>query len=183
MFVFFFRPQTPLEFVQPFVQSDLDLQVRVITANKQLTPLKADITQVDPVAVGSMVQLETQLGEQLCGVVRYCGEVPGRTGRWVGVEMEEEIRGGGNGWAQVTCREDCHITSVTARTVTSLMSTNRLSRHGERYFVTANLEQFIFVANWSLTGILWRCDFLHSVVILMLSLHFVRSMQAFLELS
>ena len=63
-----------------------------------------------------MVQLETQLGEQLCGVVRYCGEVPGRTGRWVGVEMEEEIRGGGNGWAQVNCREDCHITLVTART-------------------------------------------------------------------
>ena len=41
-----------------------------------------------------MVQLETQHGEQLCGVVRYCGDVPGRAGRWVGVEMEEEIRGG-----------------------------------------------------------------------------------------
>ena len=60
-------------------------------------------------AVGSMVQLETQHGEQLCGVVRYCGDVPGRTGRWVGVEMEEEIRGGGNGWAQV----NCHLTSVS----------------------------------------------------------------------
>ena len=48
-----------------------------------------------------MVQLETQHGEQLCGVVRYCGDSPGRPGRWVGVEMEEEIRGGSNGWAQV----------------------------------------------------------------------------------
>ena len=154
----FFRPQSPLEFVQPFIQSE---QVRKFF-NKHLAGLKADTTQVDQVAVGSMVQLETQHGEQLCGVVRYCGDVPGRVGRWVGVEMEEEIRGGGNGWAQVT---NCQLTSVSATTVTSLMSTNRLSRHGDRYFLTANLEQFIFVANWSLAGILWRCDFLHSDVI------------------
>ena len=96
--------------------------MRVITANKQLAPLTADTTQVDPVAVGSMVQLETQLGEQLCGVVRYCGEVPGRAGRWVGVEMEEEIRGGGNGWAQVTAREEKTVTSPQSPLEQSLLS-------------------------------------------------------------
>ena len=48
-----------------------------------------------------MVQLETDTGDKMCGVVRYCGDFPGRPGHWVGVEMEEEIRGGGNGWVQV----------------------------------------------------------------------------------
>ena len=51
--------------------------------------------------MGSMVQLETRDGEQMCGVVRYCGDIPGRSGRWAGVEMEEEVRGGSNGWTQV----------------------------------------------------------------------------------
>jgi len=73
------RPESPHEFVQPCSEQDLDLQV---------------------IAVGSMVQLETQHGEELCGVVRYCGDSPARPGRWVGVEMEEEIRGGTNGWVQ-----------------------------------------------------------------------------------
>ena len=62
-----------------------------------------------------MVQLETQHGEQLCGVVRYCGDVPGRAGRWVGVEMEEEIRGGGNGWAQVTVTSPLSALSTRIR--------------------------------------------------------------------
>lgn len=79
------------------------------------------------VAEGSMVQLETQHGEELCGVVRYCGHIPGRQGRWVGVEMEEEIRGGSNGWAQVKS-PNCRVVSVSYRTVTSFMSTKRLSR-------------------------------------------------------
>ena len=52
------------------------------------------------VVVGSMVQLETQQGEQMFGVVKYIGDVPG-PGRWAGVEMEEEVRGGNNGWVQV----------------------------------------------------------------------------------
>jgi len=52
------------------------------------------------VGVGSMVQLETQQGEQLFGVVRYIGDVPGQGGRWAGVEMEEEVRGGTSGWVQ-----------------------------------------------------------------------------------
>eukprot|EP00092_Neocalanus_flemingeri_P002451 GFUD01002621.1.p1 GENE.GFUD01002621.1~~GFUD01002621.1.p1 ORF type:complete len:843 (+),score=248.73 GFUD01002621.1:275-2530(+) len=52
------------------------------------------------VGVGSMVQLETQQGEQLFGVVKYIGDVPGQGGRWAGVEMEEELRGGNNGWMQ-----------------------------------------------------------------------------------
>ena len=54
------------------------------------------------VGVGSMVQLETQQGEQLFGVVRYIGDVHGQGGRWAGVEMEEEVRGGNNGWMQVS---------------------------------------------------------------------------------
>ena len=57
-----------------------------------------------------MVQLETVTGDKMCGVVRYCGEWPGaghtNTGpahaRWCGVELEEEIRGGGHGWVQVS---------------------------------------------------------------------------------
>lgn len=54
-----------------------------------------------------MVQLETVTGDKMCGVVRYCGEWPGHTNngpthaRWCGVELEEEIRGGGHGWVQV----------------------------------------------------------------------------------
>ena len=48
-----------------------------------------------------MVQLETDTGDKMCGVVRYCGDFPGRPGHWVGVEMEEELRGGCNGWVQV----------------------------------------------------------------------------------
>jgi len=51
------------------------------------------------VVVGSMVQLETQQGEQMFGVVKYIGDAPG-PGRWAGVEMEDEVRGGNNGWAQ-----------------------------------------------------------------------------------
>ena len=62
------------------------------------------------VALGSMVQLETVTGDKMCGVVRYCGDWPGvghtSTGpvhaRWCGVELEEEIRGGGHGWVQVS---------------------------------------------------------------------------------
>lgn len=46
-----------------------------------------------------MVQLETQQGEQMFGVVKYIGDVPG-PGRWAGVEMEDEVRGGNNGWLQ-----------------------------------------------------------------------------------
>lgn len=61
----------------------------------------AYIAEVQVIAVGSMVQLETRDGEQMCGVVRYCGDIPGRSGRWAGVEMEEEVRGGSNGWTQV----------------------------------------------------------------------------------
>ena len=53
------------------------------------------------VVVGSMVQLETQQGEQMFGVVKYIGDVPG-PGRWAGVEMEDEVRGGNNGWLQVS---------------------------------------------------------------------------------
>ena len=49
-----------------------------------------------------MVQLETQQGEQLFGVVRYIGDAPGQGGRWAGVEMEDEVRGGNNGWIQVS---------------------------------------------------------------------------------
>ena len=55
-----------------------------------------------------MVQLETVTGDKMCGVVRYCGEWPGHTNngpthaRWCGVELEEEIRGGGHGWVQVS---------------------------------------------------------------------------------
>ena len=52
-----------------------------------------------------MVQLETVTGDKMCGVVRYCGEWPGPgpgTSRWCGVELEEEIRGGGHGWVQVS---------------------------------------------------------------------------------
>ena len=57
------------------------------------------------VAVGSMVQLETVTGDKMCGVVRYCGDIPPRPGAWVGVEMEEEVRGGYNGWVEVSCQE------------------------------------------------------------------------------
>jgi len=52
------------------------------------------------VAVGSMVQLETEAGDKMCGVVRYCGDYPQRPGHWVGVELEDEVRGGSNGWTQ-----------------------------------------------------------------------------------
>ena len=67
----------PFEFVEP-LREDIDVEV----------------------VVGSMVQLETQQGEKLFGVVKYIGDVPG-PGRWAGVEMEEEVRGGNNGWIQV----------------------------------------------------------------------------------
>ena len=53
------------------------------------------------VVVGSMVQLETVTGDKMCGVVRYMGDIPPRPGHWVGVEMEEEVRGGHNGWMEV----------------------------------------------------------------------------------
>lgn len=66
----------PLEFVEP-LREDIDVEV----------------------VVGSMVQLETQQGDKLFGVVKYIGDVPG-PGRWAGVEMEEEVRGGNNGWIQ-----------------------------------------------------------------------------------
>ena len=46
-------------------------------------------------AVGSMVQLETATGAAVCGLVRYKGPDT------LGVELEEEVRGGGSGWAQV----------------------------------------------------------------------------------
>ena len=92
-----FRPQSPLEFVKPFTEQESDFQVGEYNDKTDVD----DITEVQVIAVGSMVQLETQHGEQLCGVVRYCGDIPGRTGRWAGVEMEEEVRGGSNGWAQV----------------------------------------------------------------------------------
>ena len=42
------------------------------------------------------------------GSRRYCGEWPGNTNngtahaRWCGVELEEDIRGGGHGWVQVS---------------------------------------------------------------------------------
>ena len=52
-----------------------------------------------------MVQLETVTGDKMCGVVRYCGDIPPRPGAWVGVEMEEEVRGGYNGWVEVSCQE------------------------------------------------------------------------------
>ena len=48
-----------------------------------------------------MVQLETEAGDKMCGVVRYCGDYPQRPGHWVGVELEDEVRGGSNGWTQV----------------------------------------------------------------------------------
>lgn len=77
-----FRPASaqsaspPLDFVEPW-RGDCDTDV----------------------VVGSMVQLETQQGEQMFGVVKYIGDVPG-PGRWAGVEMEDEVRGGNNGWLQ-----------------------------------------------------------------------------------
>ena len=49
----------------------------------------------EAVAVGSMVQLETATGAAVCGLVRYKGPDT------LGVELEEEVRGGGSGWAQV----------------------------------------------------------------------------------
>ena len=64
-----------------------------------------------------MVQLETDTGDKMCGVVRYCGDFPGRPGHWVGVEMEEEIRGGCNGWVQV-------INSVQHLLISCLHQTN-----------------------------------------------------------
>ena len=63
-----------------------------------------------------MVQLEAVTGDKMCGVVRYCGEWPGHSNngpahaQWCGVELEEEIRGGGHGWVQVSItpiEEDC----------------------------------------------------------------------------
>ena len=55
------------------------------------------------VVEGSMVQLETVQGDRLAGVVRYTGPVPGRQGTaWAGVELEEEVRGGGSGWIQAS---------------------------------------------------------------------------------
>ena len=41
-----------------------------------------------------MVQLRSAEGEHLFGVVRYVGEAPGAAGRWAGVEMEGELKGG-----------------------------------------------------------------------------------------
>ena len=67
------------------------------------------------VAVGSMVQLETVTGDKMCGVVRYCGELHPGT-RWAGVELEEEVRGGGQGWVQVSV----HIT-VRPRQIAKLL--------------------------------------------------------------
>lgn len=68
-----------------------------------------------------MVQLETVTGDKMCGVVRYCGEWPGHTNngpahaQWCGVELEEEIRGGGHGWVQVSItpiEEDCAVINI-----------------------------------------------------------------------
>jgi ubiquitin thioesterase CYLD len=49
------------------------------------------------VGVEIMVQLRTPEGENLFGVVRFEGEVPGAAGRWAGVEMENEVKGGHSG--------------------------------------------------------------------------------------
>ena len=93
----FSRPETPLEFVKPFSEQESEFQVGILGNMTH----SADIGEFQVIAVGSMVQLETRDGEQMCGVVRYCGDIPGRSGRWAGVEMEEEVRGGSNGWTQV----------------------------------------------------------------------------------
>ena len=44
-----------------------------------------------------MVQLATPQGEHLFGVVRYVGDLSGQQGRWAGVEMENELKGGHGG--------------------------------------------------------------------------------------
>ena len=71
-----------------------------------------------------MVQLEAVTGDKMCGVVRYCGEWPGHSNngpvhaQWCGVELEEEIRGGGHGWVQVSITpitEDCAFIGHLAR--------------------------------------------------------------------
>lgn len=49
------------------------------------------------VGAGSMVQLRTAEGENMFGVVRYVGDAPGAPGRWAGVELEGELKGGHTG--------------------------------------------------------------------------------------
>jgi len=51
------------------------------------------------VGVGSMVQLETEEGDRYFGVVRYLEDLasPGARGRLAGIELEDEVPGGGDG--------------------------------------------------------------------------------------
>ena len=72
---------------------------RVATPEEELPQFVAQASPGEgEVGVESMVQLQTLGGEQLFGVVRYVGENPGQGGgRWAGVEMEGELKGGHSG--------------------------------------------------------------------------------------